>query len=71
MKTNLRICPADSNLIWEETDRGRPFFNQFICGDGVPVAVHSIFMEVSKRTVRSSGSPLLLVIAGGTTFCEC
>jgi len=71
MKTNLRICPADSSLTCEETDRGRPFFSQFICGGGVPAAEHSIFSEVSKRAVRSSGASLLLAIAGGTTFCKC
>jgi len=71
VKTNLRICPADSNLIREETDRGRPFFSQFICGEGIPVAAHPIFMEDSKRAARSSGSLLLLVIVGGTAVCKC
>lgn len=67
-KPYLRICPADSNLICEEMERGSPFFNQFICGGGVPTAWHSMFIEVSSKAVRASGSSLLLVIVGGTKF---
>lgn len=69
-KTNLRIWPAERSLICEETERGRPFFSQWSCGGGVPVAAHSIFREVSKRAVSSSASSLLLAIVGGTAFCN-
>jgi hypothetical protein len=66
IKPDLITCPADSNRMWEERGRGRPFFSQFICGGGVPVALHSIFTEASTKIVSFSVASLLPLILGGT-----
>lgn len=67
MKADLTTCPPDSNRTWEERGRGSPFFSQFICGGGIPVALHSIFIEVSTKAISFSAASLLPLIAGGTT----
>lgn len=66
IKADLITCPAASNRIWEERGRGSPFFSQFICGGGVPVALHSIFIEVSTKVISFSASSLLPLIVGVT-----
>jgi hypothetical protein len=66
IKPDLITCPADSNRMWEERGRGRLFFSQFICGRGVPVALHSIFIEASTKIISFSVSSLLPLILGGT-----
>lgn len=66
MKPYLSTCPAESNLMWEDVERGRPFFSQFIWAGGVPIAWHS----VSNTTIRASGSSLFLLIVGGTKICN-
>ena len=70
IKADLITCPPDSNRIWEERGRGSPFFSQFICGGGIPVALHSIFIEVSTKAINFSASSLLPLIAGGTMSCR-
>lgn len=61
-------CPPDSNRMWEDRGTGSPFFSQFIWGGGVPVARHSILIEVSTNAVSFSASSLLPLMAGGTTL---
>lgn len=63
-------CPPDSNRMWEDRGTGSPFFSQFIWGGGVPVARHSIFIEVSTKAVSFSTSSLLPLMAGGTISCR-
>lgn len=70
IKSDLMTCPADSNRIWEERGRGSPFFNQFICGGGIPVALHSMFIEVSAKAISFSASSLLPLILGGAMHAE-
>lgn len=66
MTPYLSTCPAESNLMWEDVERGRPFFSQFIWAGGVPIAWHSMFIDVSNTTVRASDFSLFLLIVGGT-----